>query len=360
MKVLFAVFGDETRGSTRYRVLNMLPYLRDAGHECNVISLVEPDDVPGPRQVKKLVFGLKLVKFALSLLVLAPRYDVVYLQKIPPTPTYIKILTIVANDVIYDFDDALHTTKPWEDDATPKWKSNLNATLGAVSLVATGSPTLSEYATQFNDRTRSLPTPMPREPYEEKLRELEKQDGNPGNDDEQVILGWIGYPENLWYLTTVEDALQTVLDKYEHVQLHIITAGEMPVKPFADRDDVIYREWSLEKQIDYPAEADIGIRPLTDDEWTRSKNFASVNQFMALGKPVVVTPVGMLNENVVHGDSGFHATTEEEWIEYLSILIEDPELRDEMGAHALQAVEDNRFWLDQRAEELIETIESLG
>lgn len=355
MDVLFAVFGDEERGSTRYRVLNVIPYLEEAGMDCDVLSMVEPDDVGGPRPLRKPIFGVRVGEFAVKLLALAPQYDVVYLQKIPPTATYIKLLTLVADDVVYDFDDALYTTKPWEDSDETKWKANLDATLGAVSMVVSGSPTLSEYAEQFADEVRSMPSPLPRWPYQQKRREYAD-----GDDGDGVVLGWIGYPENLRYLEPVTDALATVLDRYDEAELHIVTAGDLPVAPLADRDDVRYREWSLDNQIDYPAQADIGIRPLTDDPWTRSKNFASVNQFMALGKPVVVTPVGMLNRTVAHGRSGFYASTEDEWVTHLSTLIEAPDRREEMGKRALQSIEEHGLWLDQRGREMVDALERVA
>lgn len=357
MNVLFAVFGDETRGSTRYRVFNMLPFLDDAGIDYDLISLHEPSSLTGRIFLTNPLYILSLIAFGLRLLIKAPKYDIIYLQKIPPAAPYIKLLVFVANDVIYDFDDALYTTKPWAADSTPRWKPHLDATLEAVTLVATGSPTLSEYAEQFNESVRCLPTPLPREPYLEKIKEYES---DAGATNGTIVLGWIGYPENLWYLSKVESALEQVLDAYEDVYLHIITGTDRPFDPLSNRQDVRYLEWSLDKQIDFPAQADVGIRPLTDDEWTRSKNFASVNQFMALKKPVVVTPVGMLVDNVIHGVSGFHAKTDDDWVEYLSTLIEDPELRHDMGERAFEAVDENGFWLHQRAEELINVFESLG
>lgn len=357
MNILFAVFGDETRGSTRYRVFNMLPFLDDAGIDYDLISLHEPKSLTGRIFITDPMYVLSLIAFGLRLLIKAPKYDIVYLQKIPPAAPYIKLLVFLANDIIYDFDDALYTTTPWAEDSTPRWKPHLDATLEAVSLVATGSPTLSDYAAQFNASVRCLPTPLPREPYLEKIKEYESDADETGAP---VIIGWIGYPENLWYLLKIEGAIEQVLDSYDDVFLEIITGTDPRFDPLADRSDVRYLEWTLDKQIDYPAQADIGIRPLTDDEWTRSKNFASVNQFMALKKPVVVTPVGMLQDNVTHGVSGFHAKTDDEWIEYLSTLIDDPDLRREMGERAFEEVEQNGFWLDQRAEELINVFESLG
>jgi len=352
MRLLFAVLGDEDRGSTRYRVYNMLPFLEDAGIDADVLSLVEPRHLSGPEPVRKAKFGLRVGLFAARLLLVAPRYDAVYLQKIPPNPAYARLLGLVADELVYDFDDALYTTKPWEDEDVETWADNLRPTLRAADTVVVGSEPLAAYAEQYADEVHVLPVSLPYEPYEKK-----RSDGPP--DDDYVTIGWIGYPENLRYLETVADAIAEVLDAHEEARLHVITGTECPVEPLADRPDVEYLEWSLEAQMDYLAAADVGIRPVSDDEWTRAKNFVSTLQFMALGRPIVVSPVGLLTEFVTHGTSGFHAETDAEWVEALETLIEDESRRREMGDAALESVEAHGFWRDQRAAELVSVLESL-
>ena len=76
---------------------------------------------------------------------------------------------------------------------------------------------------------------------------------------------------------------------------------------------------------------DIGIMPLPDNEWTRGKGGYKLLQYMAVGVPCVASPVGINKELIRDGENGFLATTEEEWYEKLSLLIDNPELRREMG-----------------------------
>lgn len=341
MDVLFVVLGDETRASTRYRVLSLLPALDDSDIEYDYLSVAElADRLPGPDL-------LAYVLVPLLLLVRAHRYDAVFLQKVPLPGPYFRLLKRRCDTIIYDFDDAIYATPPWRDSPDP-WKPLLEQTLSHSTLVITGSPVLSEYAEQFCDRTECLPTSLPKDEYVTARAAREDTSGS------GVTLGWIGNPQNLHYLASITDPLEAVLDEYPEVTLHVITAGELPVTPLADREDVVYKEWSLESELELLGEADIGIRPLFDDEWTRGKGgYTSVVQTMALGIPVVVTPVEMLSDIVEHGVSGYHADSDDEWSEYLHALISDQSKREQMGAKASERVGELDFWGEQRAEEFV-------
>jgi glycosyltransferase involved in cell wall biosynthesis len=63
---------------------------------------------------------------------------------------------------------------------------------------------------------------------------------------------------------------------------------------------------------------------------------------MAAGLPVVANPVGVQAEMIVDGENGFLARTNEDWIEAIRTLANDPDLRRRMGAAGRQRVE--RFY----------------
>jgi glycosyltransferase involved in cell wall biosynthesis len=348
MRILFVVLGDESRASTRLRVLNLLPALESAGIEYDCISVAEfAENLPGPA-------ALGYVTLPLLLLAKARKYDAVFLQKVPLPSLYLSLLKTQCDTLIYDFDDAIYAAPSWRDSSS-KWEPLIAQTLSKSTLTITGSPVLSNYANQYCDQTVSLPTALPAEEYADVRRERDRSETG-----ETVTLGWIGNPQNLHYLDSITDPLEQILDTYPESRLMIITAGDLPVTPLKSRSDVIYREWSLESELDSLAEADIGIRPLFDDEWTRGKGgYTSAVQTMALGIPIVVTPVSMLSDIVEHGVSGFHAETDDEWVTYLSTLISDTTKRKQMGEQAFKRVDELNFWTDKRAQEFVDVLSDL-
>ena len=83
----------------------------------------------------------------------------------------------------------------------------------------------------------------------------------------------------------------------------------------------------------------VGIMPLPDDEVSRGKCGLKALQCMATGRPVVVSPVGMNSEIVRSGDNGFLAATTDEWVEALTKLAADKQLRARLGRNARATVE---------------------
>ena len=54
-------------------------------------------------------------------------------------------------------------------------------------------------------------------------------------------------------------------------------------------------------------------------------------QYMAMGVPVVCSPVGVNAQLVRDGENGFWARNAEEWVEKLSQLLSDARLRERLG-----------------------------
>ena len=79
--------------------------------------------------------------------------------------------------------------------------------------------------------------------------------------------------------------------------------------------------------------------PLPDDAWSRGKCGLKALQFMALGIPVVCSPIGVNTVIVQDGENGFIAATEEEWIQKLRQLLQSAQLRNRFGQTARAAVE---------------------
>ena len=56
---------------------------------------------------------------------------------------------------------------------------------------------------------------------------------------------------------------------------------------------------------------DVGIMPLTDDPWTAGKCAMKAIQYLGVGIPAVVSPIGANRDVIEDGVTGFHARSEE-------------------------------------------------
>jgi glycosyltransferase involved in cell wall biosynthesis len=78
--------------------------------------------------------------------------------------------------------------------------------------------------------------------------------------------------------------------------------------------------------------------PLTDDVWTRGKCGFKLLQCMAVGLPVVCSPVGANRQIVTDGVEGYWASSQTEWVEKITALVNDADLARAMGRRGREKV----------------------
>jgi glycosyltransferase involved in cell wall biosynthesis len=152
----------------------------------------------------------------------------------------------------------------------------------------------------------------------------------------EIILGWIGTKGNLKYLKRLEPVFETLFHRFPHVKLKIVS------NDFYDSSSlpVIKKLWKLEDENLDLISFDIGLMPLNDDLWSRGKCGLKIVQYLSVGLPVVCTPVGINSDIIQNGENGFWAANDQEWIDRLSILIQNPDLRYQMGLRGIEKVEE--------------------
>jgi glycosyltransferase involved in cell wall biosynthesis len=171
----------------------------------------------------------------------------------------------------------------------------------------------------------------------------------------EIVLGWIGTKGNLKYLKRLEPVFKTIRQRFPQVKLKIVSNDFYDISSLP----VIKKTWKLEDENVDLISFDIGLMPLNDDLWSRGKCGLKIVQYLSVGLPVVCTPVGINSDIIQNGENGFWAATDQEWIDRLSILIQNPDLRFQMGLKGIEKVE-KEYSLGVTSEKFFRILQNLS
>lgn len=322
--------------SQRFRFEHYLPFLDEKGIKYSISAyftlkkrnvLYSRSKIAG----KIMVILRGYAKRFLDLFRLIP-YNYVYIHREvtpvgPPIFEWI-IAKLLRKKIIYDFDDAIWVPTMSEHNRKFKFVRSFSK-IGKICkwsyLVTVGNKFLGEYAGQFNKNVKVIPTVVNTETVH---GQLQKQ------DTAHPAVGWTGSFTTLVYLNKVLPVLQRLQEKIDFT--FYVIADKDPRLPLKNYQFI---PWSRETETDDLLKFHIGLMPLTDDIISRGKCGFKAIQYMALGIPALVSPVGVNTDIVTDGENGFICEEEKEWEEKLEILLLDAELRKRIGAAARKKIE---------------------
>ncbi|MBO0699041.1 MAG: glycosyltransferase family 4 protein [Zavarzinella sp.] len=307
----------------RYRLRAFEPRLRAAGHSLELHAL--PKNVWGRLTLARSVRDADAVILQRKLL---SRPEVAWMRR-------------RIRHLWYDVDDAVwlrdsYSAKGFE---SRKRLGRFRAVVQAAEAVIAGNAYLAEHATAAGARAAwVIPTCVEVHRY-----------ALARHDRDGADLVWVGSSSTLRGLEAVAPLLNTIGARVPGVRLKLICDRFMHLPSLP----VIETPWSEATEAAEIAAADIGISWVPEDAWSRGKCGLKVLQYMAAGLPVVTNPVGVHAEMVLHGQTGFLASGEGDWVEAIRTLAGDPALRREMGAAGRKRVEERysvevgaRLWLN--------------
>jgi glycosyltransferase involved in cell wall biosynthesis len=167
-------------------------------------------------------------------------------------------------------------------------------------------------------------------------------------------IGWIGSPATTRYLDQVHGALAEFC---AHRQAQVVLVGASD----PGWQDVPYRchPWSEATEVTEIGRFDVGIMPLEDSPWERGKCGYKLIQYMACGKPVIASPVGVNARIVEPGINGYLAESKEDWLQALTALIGDAGLRRQMGTNGRVKVE-RKFTIQVNGSRLVAMLRAVA
>ena len=201
----------------------------------------------------------------------------------------------------------------------------------AMDAVIAGNSYLADYFGRYCKEVHVVPTAIDLDRYT--LRP------EPANErPEKFVIGWTGSSSNFKYLDSIEPILNSFIQEHEGAEL-IMIADRSWEHRLLPPEKVRFIRWSVEEEVRVLHSMTVGLMPLADDKWARGKCAFKMLQYMAVGLPVIVSPVGMNRDVLEKGDVGLEANSPEQWYEALVSLYEDRTLGMKLGLTGRKVIE---------------------
>jgi len=340
----------------RFRFEHYIPILESNGYEIIFSNIInEKDDeifYSKGKYFSKLLIVIKTFRHRLKDIKTAKNCDIVFIYReafMLGTTYFEKRLAKLNVPLVFDFDDSIWLNDTSEGNQNLAWLKKPQKTAEICklcNLVMVGNEYLANHAKKHNPNIKIIPTTI--------NTDYHKSKNNKTNSD-SICIGWTGTTTTLKHYYTAIPVLKKIKEKYgTKVYFKVIVNS----KEWTQELDVKLVNWTKECEIEDLCEFDIGIMPLPDDEWSKGKCGFKGLQCMALGIPVVMSPVGVNTDIINNGVNGYLAEKDDVWFDKLCQLIELPELRKTIGDRAKETVEEKysvNVW-EHRVLDLFENI----
>ena len=305
---LLIITNNPSRASFRQRIGIHLDPLREEGIDCRIARL------PSGMLARRALFAS------------ARDFDGVLLHR--------KVLNAwdgfwmrhYGRRVIFDFDDAIMYSDRKPEQVSRMRMQRFARSVALSCAVIAGNRYLADHARRYSANVQILPTALDTRPYD-----IER----PRTADQAVRLVWIGSDSTLKYLHEIRPALEEIGERFPRTILRIVCNRFLDLETMP----VEKRMWSQETEAVDLMTSDIGLAPLPDDPFTRGKCGFKILQYQAARLPVVASPVGVNEDFVQNGKTGFLARNRTEWIENNATLIDNPDVRVAFGRSGRTEVE---------------------
>ncbi|MBX7062006.1 MAG: glycosyltransferase [Pyrinomonadaceae bacterium] len=361
MRVLALTSYPVEAAATRFRVGQFIEPLRDRGIDVELSSFLDSEQFKAlykqggfARKAAGMIAPtLRRIKEAVT----AGKYDAVLIQReammFGPGIIEWMIANLARVPLILDLDDATYIryVSPTYGRLGSAFKffGKTDRLIRRSSVVICGNRFIAEYAESLGAKTVVVPTVVDTD----KFKPVEKHNDPP-------VIGWIGTHSTFPLLTMTFPTLERLARRHRFV-LRLVGSGRGAVA--VEGVEIENAEWRLEREVTDFASLDIGLYPLTEtnsanEAWIKAKSGFKAIQYMAVGVPFVMSPVGICAEIGEPGRTHFNATTQDDWYNSLDKLLSDRRSRIEMGCEG-RKFSLAHFTLESQAEFLAETIESV-
>lgn len=263
-----------------------------------------------------------------------PFYDGVYVfMNVTPIGTSLpeRMIRLLAKKIVYDVEDNVTMQEGNSVNAITRLlrgKGKFTYLIRNADHVITSSPFLNDDCLKQNKYRQCT--------YISSSMDTERFTCvNKYSNETKPVIGWTGTFSSKVYLDLLRPVF-TALKKERDFKLLVI--GNFDYE-FPEMDlEVI--QWTSEHEVADLQRMDIGVYPLPVNDWVMGKSGLKAIQYMTIGIPVVATHVGTTPLLIDNMKNGCLVRTDEEWVDALKKLIDDPELRRAIGMSGRRVVEE--------------------
>ncbi len=356
MRVLFIVpYPIDRAPSQRLKFEQYFKYFEKAGIKCVVRPFMTEafyDMVYQEGRYGEKIF-YTLVGYMKRILSLADALncDLIYLHlETAPfgPPIFEYLFKLIGKPVIYDIDDIVFIPNYSPANRIIRYLDDPAKTFRILKMsshVIVVTKYLKECALKYNKSVTFIPPTIDTDKYYVK---------GPRHIEGRVCVGWSGSRTTSAYLKLIENVLRAISKKYD-IDIKVIGNADFSIPGLANLRS---QNWKAGSEVEDLQEIDIGLYPLPKTEWVMGKGGLKALQYMGLGIPVVSSRIGACLEFIRDDANGFLADSDEEWVEKISLLIEDADLRRRIGLEGRKTVEE-RFSVKANASKYIEVVEKV-
>lgn len=331
MRVLILPRYGRQAGSSRYMSYDFLPYYAAAGIQCDISPLLDDRYLAMSRSLsgvrRKLVgLGPHVLKQAITRMtriVAASSYDAILLEKdvVPYAPFFFDGLLFCAKvPVIVQYDEPTYSFYGTARNPVIRsiTKDKVERIMRRAAHVVAWNEDVRDYASALNRNVTLVSTGIDMVRYQEKETYAAV--------NRSIRIGWIGSPSGYPFLRMLDEVFADLTKEFD-IELIVVSSEPYSAKGYK----VVNKKWGIDTEVPDLRDMDIGIMPLPETAWAAGKSGCKMFQYMGVGLPVVVSPVGINGQVIQEEQNGLLARTPDEWRHQLAKLAGDPLLRQRLG-----------------------------
>lgn len=317
-KILFLTKYDSLGASSRYRTLQYIPYL-PTNIEYKILPLFDDNYLKqlyktNTKPLFKAAEGY--LKRFFNLKNLNQYTSIILENELWPYLPFALEKNFLANKqkLVLIYDDAIFHNYN---------NHKIGKLMQFADTVIVGNQYLANYTSNWNSNFIIIPTVISAEKYKQNKIYTQK------NPLEKLKIIWVGSPTTANYLYELNELWQ---NNWVQDNIHLFILGAINLN--LGNIQTTYIPWNEATEVEEIQKCDLGIMPLPDNNWTKGKCGFKIIQYMASGLPSIASAIGANCEIIQNDKTGFLTNKTEDWLKYLKLFKQNPELLEIMGLNA--------------------------